>query len=192
MNQSFFALVFRQKYIKRWGLMRNTRDESLAEHAAETAILTHALATIGNNYYGKSYNVDRAVTLAVFHDTSEVYTGDLPTPIKYFSTEMREEYKLIEENAANTLLAHLPDELRPTYQDLLMGDLDPLYRLVKAADKLAALIKCIEEEKGGNREFSAANATTLRSLVDMKMPEVDHFVKEYLPAFYLTLDEMQS
>ena len=192
MNNSFYALIFRQKYIKRWGLMRNSRDESLAEHASETAILTHALCTIGNKYYGKSYDTERAVTLALFHDTCEVYTGDLPTPIKYFSSEMRDNYKMIEKNAAETLLSHLPDELRPDYSALLDSDDDPLYRLVKAADKLAALIKCIEEEKSGNPEFSAAKNATLKSLSDMKLSEADHFVEHFLPAFSLTLDEMQS
>ena len=192
MNNSFFALIFRQKYIKRWGLMRNSTDESLAEHASETAILTHALATIGNKYFGKSYDIDRAVTLAVFHDTCEVYTGDLPTPIKYFSEEMRENYKAIEKNAANVLLSHLPEELRPDYRALLEGDEDPLYRLVKAADKLAALVKCIEEEKSGNTEFTAAKVSTLASIESMHMEEADYFIKEFLPAFTLTLDEMQS
>lgn len=192
MNNSFYALIFRQKYIKRWGLMRNSTDESLAEHACETAILTHALATIGNKYFGKSYDIDRAVTLAVFHDTCEVYTGDLPTPIKYFSEEMRENYKAIEKNAANVLLSHLPEELRPDYRALLEGDEDPLYRLVKAADKLAALVKCIEEEKSGNTEFTAAKVSTLESIESMHMEEADYFIKEFLPAFTLTLDEMQS
>ena len=192
MNNSFYALIFRQKYIKRWGLMRNSTDESLAEHACETAILTHALATIGNKYFGKSYDIERAVTLAVFHDTCEVYTGDLPTPIKYFSEEMRENYKAIEKNAANVLLSHLPEELRPDYRALLEGDEDPLYRLVKAADKLAALVKCIEEEKSGNTEFTAAKVSTLESIESMHMEEADYFIKEFLPAFTLTLDEMQS
>lgn len=192
MNNSFFALIFRQKYIKRWGLMRNSTDESLAEHASETAILTHALATIGNKYFGKSYDIERAVTLAVFHDTCEVYTGDLPTPIKYFSEEMRENYKAIEKNAANVLLSHLPEELRPDYRALLEGDEDPLYRLVKAADKLAALVKCIEEEKSGNTEFTAAKVSTLASIESMHMEEADYFIREFLPAFTLTLDEMQS
>ena len=192
MNNSFYALIFRQKYIKRWGLMRNLRDESLAEHASETAILTHALCIIGNKYFNKNYNLDRAVTLALFHDTTEVYTGDLPTPIKYFSSEMRDNYKMIEKNAAETLLSHLPEELRPDYAYLFDSDDDPLYVMVKAADKLSALIKCIEEEKGGNPEFSAAKEATLKSLSDMKLCEADYFVKHFLPAFSLTLDEMQS
>ena len=192
MNNSFYALIFRQKYIKRWGLMRNSRDESLAEHASETAILTHALATLGNRYFGKQYDTERAVTLALFHDTCEVYTGDLPTPIKYFSSEMRDNYKMIEKNAANTLLSHLPEELRPDYAPLIDADDDPLYRLVKAADKLAALIKCIEEEKSGNPEFSAAKKATLQSLRAMNMEEADYFTEHFLPAFSLTLDEMQA
>lgn len=192
MNNSFFALVFRQKYIKRWGLMRNLREESLAEHASETAILTHALCSIGNLVFGKNYNTDRAVTLALFHDIGEVYTGDLPTPIKYFSQEMRQNYKDIEENAAEALLAHLPAELVPTYRPLLSGEDDPLYPLVKAADKLAALIKCLEEEKSGNCEFSAAKKATLEAITALHSKEADYFVGHFLPAFSLSLDEMQS
>ncbi len=192
MNNSFFALIFRQKYIKRWGLMHNLRDESLAEHSSETAILAHALATIGNTYFKKNYNVERAVTLALFHDIPEVYTGDLPTPIKYFSDEMRENYKLIEENAVNALISHLPTELAPQYKELLSADGDELYRIVKAADKLSALIKCIEEEKSGNYEFSAAKAATLASLERMGSEEADYFIEHFLPSFTLTLDEMQK
>lgn len=192
MNNSFYALIFRQKYIKRWGLMRNLRDESLAEHACDTAILTHALAAIGNRYLDKHYDTERAVTLALFHDTGEVYTGDLPTPIKYYSAEMRDNYKTIEKNAVEALLCHLPEELVPEYRPLLLGDSDPLYRLVKAADKLSALIKCIEEEKSGNSEFSAAKASTLAAIEALQCEEADYFVKHFLPAFSLTLDEMQS
>lgn len=192
MNTSFYALIFRQKYIKRWGLMRNLRDESLAEHACDTALLTHALATIGNRFFGQQYDTEHAVTLALFHDTSEVYTGDLPTPIKYYSADMRENYKTVEKNAVEALLSHLPEELIPTYRPLLAADEDPLYRLVKAADKLSALIKCIEEEKSGNTEFSAAKKATLSSIEALGCQEADYFVTHFLPAFSLTLDEMQS
>ena len=176
MNNSFYALIFRQKYIKRWGLMRNSRDESLAEHASETAILTHALCTVGNKYFGKNYNVERAVTLALFHDTTEVYTGDLPTPIKYFSSEMRDNYKMIEQNAQETLLSHLPEELRPDYSALLDSDDDPLYRLVKAADKISALIKCTEELNMGNREFAVAEKSTREAIKKLGLKEADIFL----------------
>lgn len=193
MNNSFYALVFRQKHIKRWGLMRNLREESLAEHSAQTAMLAHALALIGNRYFGESYDTDRAALLALFHDTAEVYTGDLPTPVKYFSPEMRENYRAIEQNAVSALLCHLPGELVPDYEKILNenGD-EKLAKLVKAADKLSALIKCLEEEKGGNTEFSAAGRSTEQALARLECKEADYFIRHFLPSFSLTLDEMQN
>lgn len=192
MNNSFYALIFRQKFIKRWSLMRNLREESLAEHSSETAVLAHALATIGNRIFHRSYDVERVVTLAVFHDMTEVYTGDLPTPIKYYSEEMRNNYKTVEKNACRALLSHLPAEFRDTYRELLDSDDDPLHPIVKAADKLSALIKCIEEVQGGNREFASAEQVTLESIRAMHLPEADYFLTHFLPAFRLSLDEMQA
>ena len=191
-NYSFFALVFRQKYIKRWGLMRNTLPENLSEHAMETAVLAHALALIGNEYFDKHYNPDRIATLALFHDVPEVYTGDLPTPVKYFDRNTRDSYQHIEDQAIASLLAKLPEPLRPTYKSLFAGGDDTEHRLVKAADKLCAYIKCVEEEKCGNSEFLSAKAATVGSLAAMDCPELHWFMENLLPTFTMTLDEMQA
>ena len=192
MNNSFFALIFRQKYIKRWGLMRNVNDENLAEHAAEVAMITHALATIGNTQLGKNYDVGKAVSAALFHDVSEVYTGDLPTPIKYSSSELRNRYKDIEKSAEDTLLVHLPEEIRGEYERVLRIEDPEIKKLVKSADKLCAYIKCIEEEKCSNMEFKEAKKATYASLKESDCPELDIFMETYLDSFSLTLDEMQK
>ena len=189
-NYSFFALAFRQKYIRRWGLMRNTMTENLSEHAMETAMLAHALALIGNEYFKKQYEPDRIATLALYHDVPEVYTGDLPTPVKYFDKNSRESYQLIEEQAIASLLSKLPEKLRPTYEKIFEGGSEEEHRLVKAADKLTAYIKCIEEEKCGNSEFRSAKAATEKSLHAMHCPELDFFMENLLPAFAMTIDEM--
>lgn len=191
-NYSFYALVFRQKYIKRWGLMRNTLPENLSEHAMETAVLAHALALIGNAYFNKCYNPDHIATLALFHDVPEVYTGDLPTPVKYFDRNTRDSYQHIEDQAIASLLDKLPEALRPAYKNLLDGGNDDDHRLVKAADKLCAYIKCVEEEKCGNTEFLSAKASTSNSLAEMNCPELNWFMENLLPTFTMTLDEMQA
>ena len=192
MQNSFFALIFRQKYIKRWGLMRNVADETLAEHSAQVAMLAHALALIGNKRLAKNYDLGAVAVAALYHDGSEVYTGDMPTPVKYNSPELRQSYKLIEEQAALTLLSHLPEDLREDYAPLLREDLsEDVHRLVKAADKLAAYIKCVEEVKCGNTEFADAKKTTFEALKKRNIPELEIFLTEFLPAFELTLDEMQ-
>ena len=193
MEQSnFFALAFRQKYIERWQLMRSTIPDSLSTHVCEVTMLTHALAELGNNLCGQSYDVGKAVLLALYHDLPEVLTGDLPTPIKYFSPEMRENYKLIEAHATAQLLEKLPAELRAVYAPLLSpSDTDhTLHKLIKAADKLSALIKCMEEEKSGNTEFGRAKEETLRSLAELQCKEADLFCTYFLPAFAKTLDEL--
>ena len=189
---SFFALLFRQKFIQRWGLMRNTIPESLAEHTAEAAVIAHALAIIGNTVYGKSYDPDRTAALALFHDAPEVFTGDLPTPIKYFSPEMKQGYDKIEAQAIDKMLSTLPEELRPVYASLLTpaeADADAK-RLVKIADKLCAYIKCLTEEAGGNREFNAARRTIEADLDKMDCDELAYFRQNLLSAFSLTIDEM--
>jgi 5'-deoxynucleotidase len=191
-NFSFFALVFRQKYIRRWGLMRNTLSENLSEHAMETAVIAHALALIGNKYFNKNYSPERIATLALFHDVPEVYTGDLPTPVKYFDKNSRESYQLIEQQAIASLIAKLPAELRNEYESILAGGNAEEHRLVKAADKLTAYIKCVEEEKCGNSEFISAKAATAASLTAMQCPELDYFMEHLLPAFTMTIDEMQG
>lgn len=189
---SFFALLFRQKYIERWGLMRSTTPESLAEHTAEAAVIAHALAVIGNTRFGKHYDADRIATLALFHDATEVLTGDLPTPIKYFNPEMRRNYALIEEKAAATFLSKLPEELRPTYEPLfsLENEGPDTRRLLKIADKLCAYIKCLTEEAGGNREFRSAKATIEADLDAYDSEELTYFRTHFLDAFSLTIDEM--
>lgn len=195
-DKSFFAILLRQRYIRRWGLMRSTRDETLTEHTADVAVLTHALATIGNRLYGRDYDTGRAVTLALFHDATEVYTGDLPTPVKYSSPELRENYRSIEQGAAERMLSHLPDTLRGDYAPLVAasheGGDSALYTLVRAADKLSALIKCIDERSAGNREFLGAEKATRDALDKIDLPELRWFCDELLPAFELTLDETEK
>lgn len=193
MQNSFFALIFRQKYIKRWGLMRNVSNDTLAEHSAQVAMLAHALALIGNKRLGKNYDLGAVAVAALYHDGTEVYTGDMPTPVKYNSPELRQSYKLIEEQAALTLLSHLPEDLREDYAPLLKEDLpEDVHRIVKAADKLAAYIKCVEEVKFGNTEFVDAKKTTFDALKERSLPELEIFLEEFLPTFELTLDEMQG
>lgn len=170
--------------------MRNTRSESLCEHAYETAVLAHALATIGNTLFDKTYDPNLVAAAALFHDAPEVYTGDLPTPVKYFNEGIRETYRKIEENAKNRLLDELPPSLRPTYAPLIREELAPDdAKLVKAADKLSAYIKCLEEKKSGNDEFDSARESTLASLKALHSPELDYFIAHFLPAFEKNLDQ---
>ena len=189
MENSFFAILFRQKYIKRWGLMRNTTDENLSEHSAETAFVAHALALIGNKIYGKNYDANNIAVMALYHDAAEIYTGDLPTPVKYYSEEMRKNYKQIEAAAEKILVSHLPTEFREIYGDIISGASGEDKILIKAADKICALIKCIEEGKSGNSEFASAEKATRASLEKMDCPEANYFMKEFLPAFLETIDE---
>lgn len=191
MNTSFFALVFRQRYIKRWGLMRNVNDENLSEHSAQVAMIAHALAYIGNKHFGKSYDTGAIVTAALYHDAPEVYTGDMPTPVKYFTDQMRQNYRVIEENAIDVLLSHLPEDFRDEYQKILAYP-EEYEIIIKSADKLCAYIKCIEELKCSNSEFEKAKQSTYTSLLEMNCPELNYFMEKFLPAFELTLDEMQS
>lgn len=191
-QSSFYALVFRQKYIKRWGLMRNTTPENLSEHANEVAVITHALCEIGNRLFEKDYDSAKAVLLALYHDVPEVYTGDLPTPIKYFDRSSKESYNAVEDCAISSLLQKIPKELRPAYEPLFHHDPQlPEARIVKAADKLCAYIKCIEEEKCGNTEFAHAKKSTAEALSKMDLPELNWFMTHILPTFSLTIDEMQ-
>lgn len=190
-HNSFFALVFRQKYIKRWGLMRNVTTESLSEHANETAVLAHALAVIGNRIFGKSYDEGHTVLLALYHDLPEVYTGDLPTPVKYFDSSSKASYDKVEKRAISSLLQKMPEELRPTYTEILGEPECPEKQLVKAADKLCAYIKCLEEEKCGNYEFKSAAISLKEKLDAIDLPELRWFCEKILPSFSLTLDEMQ-
>ena len=187
---SFYSIAFRQKYIRRWGLMRNINSENLSEHSAEVAMITHSLAIIGNTMFGKQYDVGQAVTIALFHDVPEVYTGDLPTPVKYFNENMRENYKVIENNAIEKLLHKLPAEMKSAYNEIFYSDDTAIITLVKISDKLCAYIKCVEEEKSGNNEFVKAKESLFNTLKEYDSPELDYFIGNFLPAFELTLDEM--
>jgi len=186
----FFALLLRMKHIHRWALMRSNRAESLSAHALETAVIAHALATIDCVRFGASCNADRAAAIALYHDASEVLTGDMPTPVKYHSPELRAAYAAVENAALERLMSLLPPDLRAAYAPYLGAEAAdaPLYRYVKAADKLSALIKCVEEEKSGNAEFSAAKRSLLRAVQTLDMPSVDVFLAEFLPAFGDSVD----
>lgn len=192
MASNFFAMHSRMKYINRWALMRNTTSENISEHSNDVAAIAHALAIIGNVRCGKQLNAERAAFLGLYHDMPEIITGDMPTPVKYHSEKMRSEFDAIEKEACETLLGMLPDDLRAEYESAFFKQADDeyLWKLVKAADKLSALIKCIEEQKAGNSEFSHAFKATQKSLDEMDLPEVKHFVTDFLSGFYLSLDEM--
>lgn len=187
----FYAYLARMKYINRWALMRNTNMENLEEHSYRVAVIAHALAVIGNTYFSGQYNGDKIAVAALFHDCSEIITGDMPTPVKYYNPEISDAYKRVEAVANNKLLSMLPEEMQPTYEPMLKESDPEVKRLVKAADRLSAYIKCIEESKVGNREFSKAADSVLKSIQDMHIPEADFFVDNFLPAYGLTLDEME-
>ncbi len=189
----FFALLSRMKYITRWGLMRNTQPENIQEHSLQVAMVAHALALIKNRFYGGNINADRVAVLAMFHDCNEIITGDLPTPIKYFNPEISKAYKAVERVSKDKLVSMLPDELKSDYSSILFheergGD---CWRLVKAADRISAYIKCIEEVKAGNGEFKKASVSVLKSITEIDMPEVKYFMENFLPSFSLTLDELE-
>lgn len=190
MSSSFFAYIFRMRYITRWALMRNTRTENVEEHSYEVAVLAHALAVVGQEIFHKDVNPDRVATAALFHDAPEIITGDLPTPIKYFNPAIKSAYDQVEAVAQDKLLGMLPHELTEAYAPLLRVE-DPKVRCyIKAADKLAAWLKCLEERKAGNREFVQAEEETLHALKDMNMDEVTWFLEHMGEAFGLTLDEL--
>lgn len=190
MSSSFFAYIFRMRYIARWALMRNTRTENVEEHSYEVSVLAHALAVIGQEVFHKDVNPDRVAVTALFHDAPEIITGDLPTPIKYFNPAIKSAYDQVEAVAQDKLLGMLPPELTEAYAPLLRVE-DPKVRCyIKAADKLAAWLKCLEERKAGNREFVQAEEETLHALKDMNMDEVTWFLEHMGEAFGLTLDEL--
>lgn len=187
----FFAFLSRMKHIKRWSLMRSVREENIMEHSQQVAVMAHALALVSNKYFGGNVNVEKTVLLAQYHETGEVITGDLPTPIKYFNPEIRDAYKDLEKNACVKILDMLPEDLRDDYREYVIQDENTEERrLVKLADRLAAYLKCVEEIKAGNSEFKKAKATIEKELKNARRPEVDYFLKEFAPAFELTLDEL--
>ena len=182
MHNHFYAMLSRMKYIYRWGLMRNTRDENLSEHSLEVAFVAHALAVLGNKRLNKNYNPYYVAAVAMFHDTSEIITGDMPTPIKYYNSDIKNAYKDIEKVAEDSLLNMLPDDMREDYITLYRPD-GETQRLVKAADKISALIKCIEETGMGNAEFKIALKSTEKAIEDMHLPEADIFLKEFASSY---------
>ena len=192
MNSHFYAMLFRMKYIDRWALMRNTRRETLAEHTLDTAFIAHALAVIQNKRFGGKLDPEKCAVAAMFHDAPEIITGDLPTPVKYYNSEIKTAYKEIEAAASDRILNLLPDDLIPSYEKLFSPEDEDIRLVVKAADKLSALIKCIEEKNMGNREFSSAEQSAREALASLNLPEANVFMEEFLPSFSMTLDEQRQ
>lgn len=180
------------KNIARWGLMRNVNTENIQEHSHQAACIAHCLAAIARSVYGKDISPERAAVCALYHDASEVITGDLPTPIKYYNSEIRDSYKSVERVAEEKLFSMLPDELKPEFRDyFLQSDYDAeIWRIVKAADKLCAYLKCVEELRMGNAEFNKAHDSIKAELDAMDMPEVAYFMRMFVPGFSLTIDEL--
>ena len=191
MGRNFYAVLSRMKYITRWALMRNTRQENICEHSYDVAVLAHALAVLTNRRFGGRVDEGRCVLLALYHDAPEILTGDMPTPVKYDNPAIRDAYKQVEAVSAGKLLSMLPEDLQEDYGPLFFaGDgWEQEKRLVKAADKLSALIKCVEERGQGNREFLSARRSTEQAIRAMGLPAADCFLEEFLPAYELTLDE---
>lgn len=188
---SFFAYLDRMKYINRWSLMRSNDNENIMEHSAQVAVIAHALAVIGNTYFSKNYDEKQIAVLALFHETSEVITGDLPTPVKYYNPEIRDAYKALEDVANDKLLNMLPKEMRPIYQNLLKPDKNcPEAKLVKYADKLSAYIKCLTELKSSNNEFKKAKNSIEKELNFISSEEVRYFINNFIKPYTLTLDEL--
>jgi 5'-deoxynucleotidase len=191
MNGHFFAYLSRMKLIKRWSLMRNITPENIAEHSLQVAIIAHALALISNAYAGDDFDAGAVTQLALFHDAGEVLIGDLPTPVKYFNPQIKEAYGNIEKVSKHKLLKMLPPELAVLYQPLLFVEAGKNQRLVKAADKIAAYLKCVEENAAGNGEFARAEEATLKELTNYEdIPAVGYFLQHFAPSFRKTLDEL--
>lgn len=194
----FLALLSRMKYIERWALMRSARPENLSEHSLEVALIAHMLCVIGNVRFSRELDAERAALVALYHDASEIITGDMPTPVKYHDGTIRDAYRAVEHSAEERLVGALPADLRPAFEDVfwLASDADEderyLRRLVKAADKISALIKCVDEARSGNAEFGSAERTCRAAVDEMaaELPEVADFVREFLPSYGATLDEL--
>lgn len=197
MVYNFFAAISRMKYIERWALMRNSRAETLSEHSLEVAMIAHALSVIGNVRYGHKMDAEKAALIGIYHDASEIITGDMPTPVKYYNSDIRDAYKSVEHIASDRLLNKLPDDLKVEFTGIFKkneDDPEEMYmrKLVKAADKLSALIKCMEERQSGNSEFRTAENSIRKKIDDLsrECPEVRDFLEEFLPAYGKTLDEL--
>ncbi len=189
---SFFAMMSRMKYIDRWALMRNSRNENLSEHSLEVSMIAHALAVIGNTRLNKELDAEKAAVLGMYHDATEIITGDMPTPVKYYNKEIKNTYKDIELEASRTLLKMLPEIMQEAYREIFEKQEKDAYlwRLVKAADKLSAYIKCVEEEQTGNLEFVRAKEQTLCHIRRMELPEADLFLEYFMDAYGKNLDEL--
>ncbi len=194
-NSHFFAMLSRMKYISRWGLMNNTKTENISEHSLQTAMFAHLLVLVHNNNTEDNLNAERAALLGMYHDATEIITGDMPTPVKYYNPEIISSYKEVERIAGEKLTSMLPEELRSEYEDIILlknNEDKELYKYVKAADKLSALVKCIEEIRMGNDEFKSAEISTKKAIKNMNLPEADEFMEKFLPSFSLTLDDISE
>ena len=192
MRYDFYAYMDRMKYIKRWQLMYSTRKENIMEHSQSVSVLAHALVTIHNEVYGGKADVLKTVLYAMYHESSEVMTGDLPTPIKYYNRSIQGAYKELEKSACEKIVSTLPEEMKPGIVPYVLADEECLeYSFVKAADRLAAYIKCLEELRSGNKEFSKAKKSIEADLHSRKMPEVEYFFDHFIRAFELTLDDLE-
>lgn len=191
MEYDFFAYLGRMKYIKRWALMRSTVDENIKEHSWDVAVIAHALALIENKIYGGSVDEYKVLSYAMYHEAGEVITGDLPTPIKYFNAQINSAYKDLERQAEQKLLAKLPEELKGAYTQFVISDENSIeHKIMKCADRLSAYIKCVEELKCGNKEFAKAKITIGKDLKNSGLKSVDYFMKNIVPSFEKTLDEL--
>lgn len=193
MGSNFFAMMSRMKYINRWALMRNSNQENISEHSLEVAMIAHVLAIIGNVRLGKNLSCEKAALFGIYHDCTEIITGDMPTPIKYFNPEIKSAFQQVEAVAANKLLDMLPEDLKEVYLPYFLPKKEDAYlwKLEKAADKISALIKCIEERKAGNQEFYSAEASLRYSIIEMGLEEVEIFLEEFMAAYEKNLDELQ-
>ncbi len=193
MRYDFYAFMDRMKYIKRWQLMRSEREENIMEHSQSVTLLAHALATIRNKYFDGNVDVSKAVLYAVYHETSEVFTGDLPTPIKYYNKSIHGAYKELERSACENMVNKLPEQMREEIAPYVLADeFSEEYKIVKAADRLSAYIKCLEELRSGNGEFSRAKKTIEEDLLSRNMPEVKYFFDNFIESFSLSLDELEE
>lgn len=193
MKNHFFAMMSRMKYINRWALMRNIQEENISEHSLEVAMIAHNLAVISNVRFGNCVAAEKAALIGMYHDSTEIITGDMPTPIKYYSNGLHQAFQEVENLASKQLLEMLPEDLRAYYKEFFFPKEEDSYiwKLVKAADKLSAYCKCVEEEKSGNTEFKQAKEAIYQSILAMGLKEVEVFMKEFLPSFHLTLDELK-
>ncbi|MBQ8657548.1 MAG: 5'-deoxynucleotidase [Clostridia bacterium] len=191
MRYDFYAYLDRMKYIKRWQLMRSEREENIMEHSQSVSLLAHALAVIRNKLYGGNVDIGKTVLLALYHETGEVMTGDLPTPIKYYNPELHDAYKRLEKTACEKMVEMLPEALKEELSPFVLADeTSEEYKLVKAADRLSAYLKCLEELRSGNGEFEKAKKSIEEDLHSRNLPEVEYFFEHFIPSFSLTLDEL--